>query len=247
MEKKYNRSEIAVSEVVGFIIILGIMMTGIGLVTLYGYPALIQEQSNANIKNMERNMIVLQNDIESLTYKSVPYEETSMQVSGGVLSVENPATPPDKPYFTIYYTGNPDIEFRSGEIQFESSSQDAVVILENGAVIIRYWSDPTGSAMISEPRWYYDSPTKTFVIPLITVSSDVPLSQSGVGTVRMNITESPPEMYPHSGGTVSVAYDPDITNHHQTAWDNYFDKLGLPQSGVDKLIIKRYNVKILSL
>ena len=82
-----------VPEVVGFIIILGIMMTGIGLVTLYGYPALIQEQANANIKNMERNMIVLQNDMKSLTYKSVPYEETTLVVTGGTLSVQKEPGP----------------------------------------------------------------------------------------------------------------------------------------------------------
>ena len=31
-----------VSETIGFVVILGIVITGIALVTLYGYPALIQ-------------------------------------------------------------------------------------------------------------------------------------------------------------------------------------------------------------
>ena len=61
------------------------MVTGIGLVTLYGYPILLNEQSNANIRNMEQNMIVLQTDVNSLLYKEVPYKETSMQISGGSL------------------------------------------------------------------------------------------------------------------------------------------------------------------
>ena len=73
----------AVSEVVGFIMIFGIMLSGIGLITLYGYPMLLQEQQNTNIRNMERNMILLQSDVNSLVYKSVPYKETTMQVSGG--------------------------------------------------------------------------------------------------------------------------------------------------------------------
>ena len=78
-------SDSAVSEVVGFIIIFGIMLSGIGLITLYGYPMLLQEQQNTNIRNMERNMILLQSDVNSLVYKSVPYKETTMQVSGGTL------------------------------------------------------------------------------------------------------------------------------------------------------------------
>ena len=61
--KKINNS-FGVSESIGFILILGIMVTGIGLVTLYGYPILLNEQSNANIRNMEQNMIVLQTDVQ---------------------------------------------------------------------------------------------------------------------------------------------------------------------------------------
>ena len=32
----------AVSEAIGFILILGLVLTGIGLVTLYGYPVLVK-------------------------------------------------------------------------------------------------------------------------------------------------------------------------------------------------------------
>ena len=71
-----------VSETIGFVLILGIVITGIGLVTLYGYPVLLQQQQNANVKNMEKNMIVLQNDMKGLAYRNVPYTETTMQISG---------------------------------------------------------------------------------------------------------------------------------------------------------------------
>nr|HPK81343.1 hypothetical protein [Methanoculleus sp.] len=68
-------NEKAVSEAIGFILILGIVLTGIGLVTLYGYPVLVKEQSNADVRNMERAMIVIQNDMKSLCFKNVPYKE----------------------------------------------------------------------------------------------------------------------------------------------------------------------------
>ena len=94
----------AVSEVVGFIIIFGIMLSGIALITLYGYPMLLQEQQNTNIRNMERNMILLQSDVNSLVYKSVPYKETTMQVSGGTLSVDPVGSTSS---FTVKVNGNP--------------------------------------------------------------------------------------------------------------------------------------------
>ena len=116
-------NEYGVSEVIGFILILGIVITGMGLVTLYGYPILLKEQQNANIKNMERNMIVLQNEVKGLAYKSVPYRETTMQITGGTLEVIRPNCPtcsvnnpnlPGQSYFSIS---------KSGTYIFHSTSQ----------------------------------------------------------------------------------------------------------------------------
>ena len=83
-----------VSESIGFILIFSIMIAGIGLVTLYGYPMLMQQQSGANEQVMEKNMIVLQNDVKSLVYKTVPYAESSLNVGGGTLTVYNASTTP---------------------------------------------------------------------------------------------------------------------------------------------------------
>lgn len=66
-------SDAGVSESVGFMIIFTIIITGIALVTLYGYPVLLQQQSSANEQVMEKNMIVLQNDLKSLSYSMDPY------------------------------------------------------------------------------------------------------------------------------------------------------------------------------
>ncbi|MGF3497994.1 MAG: DUF7289 family protein, partial [Methanolinea tarda] len=99
MRKRERPKNLAVSETVGYIIIFGIMMSGIALVTLLGYPALLNQQQEANIRNMERNMIVLQSDVNALVYKSVPYKETTMQVNGGVVSVKRPDQTPS--FFTI--------------------------------------------------------------------------------------------------------------------------------------------------
>jgi hypothetical protein len=69
MQKSHEQ---AVSEAIGFMILFTLVTMGIGLVTLYGYPVLMQQQTNAHERNMEQTMIVLQNDIKSLCYKNVP-------------------------------------------------------------------------------------------------------------------------------------------------------------------------------
>ncbi len=256
--------ESAVSETIGYILIFGIMMTGIGLITLYGYPLLLNEQANANIRNMERNMIVIQTDINSLTYKNVPYAETTMQVSGGTLFVKKPD--PLAQYFQIKNSSgadllpNPPYKFFPGELSYQSDDRTAVVSLENGAVHKRYWSDLTGSAMISDPRWFYDSDTGSLVITFIQIYSESQLTQTGIGTVQMKVSTlpeyelsipfDPPEK-------ITITYFPDPQNNYKVAWNNSFSKFpGNNNSGPDaaltvenvkQLIVKSYNVSIIGI
>lgn len=256
--------EDGVSEVVGFIIIFGIMVTGIALVTLYGYPLLLKEQQSTNVRNMERTMIVLQNDLKSLTYKSVPYEETSLQVSGGTLSVKKEAVATD-PYFTVSWAGGPSLpRFYSGEIHFESQDGSTTLSLENGAVHTTYWSSPNGSAMLSEPRWFYDKATKTFVMTFIQINASDNLTQTGIGTVRTRLNEIP-QLQPYTipaSTPVYVTYQGTVRNNYNIAWRNYFNNTALGMSPddlssnlyskfklpeVNTLVIKQYNVTLLSL
>ncbi|HON82356.1 MAG TPA: hypothetical protein PLN56_09325 [Methanoregulaceae archaeon] len=246
--------EHAVSETVGFILIFGIMLTGIGLITLYGYPALLDAQQNANIRNMERNMISLQSDVKSLVYKSVPYKETTMQVSGGTMLIRK-----DGGLNSKFYVDNGTINqsFPTGGIIYNSQDDATTICLENGAVHTRRWSFEEGSAMLSEPRWFYDKLTNTFVMTFITMDATDDFAQTGVGTVAMRLNPRPTQINATASTRINVTYDPDITNDFRIAWKNYFDsfkpvmeplsnttyQLG---TGVN-LIIKWYNVTVLSL
>jgi len=253
--KGFFTDDRAVSETVGFIIIFGIVITGIGLVTLYGYPVLLSQQAEANIRNMEKNMIVLQSDMNSLTYKNVPYQETSLQVSGGTLMVENPS---DDKYFDIHvgsthYIPTPDKKFKPGQLVFISDSEPVRIGLQNGAVVKWQLDGSTqgGSVMLSEPRWFFDEDTGTLVINLIQINSDSNLAQTGIGTVSMNISQLYPPQEVIPPGDVTIEYS--IPSGYPKAWENYFNNFAsTPTSSVsipdvDKLIIKTYKVTILSL
>src|SRR5208283_4180460 len=169
-----------------------------------GYPMLVQQQSSSNEQIMEKNMIVLQNDLKSIAYKTVPYTETSLNVGGGALTVYNMTyNNATQSNFTIYNqllynpSANPPTGFPSpvyvttGDLRYESTSEQTGLSLENGAVVKRMLAE-SGSSMLAIPRWYYDSQTNTAVIYLIgftTPSADV-LSQEGVGTVKMNLNSN---------------------------------------------------------
>ena len=250
----------AVSEAIGFILILGLVLTGIGLVTLYGYPVLVKEQSSTDVKNMERAMIVIQNDMKSLCFKNVPYKESTLQVSGGTLEVIPGGEEGAKSEFVISNSvGEDNFEFHPGALVYRSDRSTEVITLENGAVITRQ-EGSTGSAMLAEPRWFYDGPTKTFVIYIMNVTADERMAKSGMAMVRMSLKNTDTKSYTPTN-PVTVTYTKDTNNDHSVAWKNYLTSpmVGMRKasspldtqpyeiSDVDKLVIKEYRIEILGI
>ena len=265
--------ERGVSESIGFLLIFTIVIAGIGLVTLYGYPMLLQQQVSADEKIMEKNMIVLQNDIKSLAYKTVPYKETSLKIGGGSLTVYAPSyiSPSKLSTLEISYDGTPYLSFQPGELRYESISAQTDISLENGAVILRprNQGSNSGSVMLAEPRWFYDKPTNMMVISLINITSDNLIAKEGIGTVRMKLGKT---VYPDTlpaANVITLVYKPGTGQDYSVAWDNYIMKMNTPdikvtRSGTPgtgtaltytftpsiaptKLAIKQYEVKIESL
>jgi hypothetical protein len=210
-----------VSESIGFILIFAMVICGIGLVTLYGYPLLLQQQTNADEQIMEKNMIVLQNDMKSLAYKSVPYKETSMKIAGGALTVNKDSS--NGPKFKISSGGNDYLpENRTGSLMYRSLSTQEEISLQNGAVMKRALQS-SGSTMLAEPRWFYDRQTETLVINVIRINSSVLMAREGISTVQMLLGETD---YISTGiaAPVDIYYTMDTGQDYHIAWQNYLTR-----------------------
>jgi hypothetical protein len=182
-------------------------------------------------------MIVLQNDMKSLTYKLVPYKETTLRVSGGMLALVNDTATTQT--FTVYHTSTVPANmigaaFKPGELRFESGKQNVVITLESGAVIERV-TGVAGAFMLAQPRWYIDSSagSNTMMVNFIrlgTLGMDVPiLSQTGVGTVRMRHYQTQRGFYSYDPPEdIIISYSPDSGYDYSQAWRNYLtDSNGL--------------------
>ena len=269
MTGSYNRiaRTAGVSESIGFLLIFTIVIAGIGLVTLYGYPMLLQQQTSADEQIMQKNMIVLQNDVKSLAYKTVPYKETSLKIGGGTLTVYNSSYTPASSTIKIYDQNNIVYEnsFQSGDLRYSSDSAGTDISLQNGAVVLRRHAVP-GSVMLAEPRWFYDSQTNTMVINLVNITSTGRISRTGVGTVQMTLGETQFQKTdtPSLVSPVFLEYTPDPAQDYSIAWDKYLKNpslgmtlvSGTPGTGTmlkyqlpptTTLVIKQYEVNIRSL
>lgn len=225
-----SRNDRGVSESIGFLLIFAIVVTGIGLVTLYGYPMLMQQQTSADEQIMEKNMIVLQNDMKSLAYKTVPYKETSLKVGGGTLGVHNQSTSPAIGTISIYdcvlLAPDPDsyvYQFHPGDLRYESANARTDLSLQNGAVVKRDRAGQ-GSVMLAEPRWFYDNTANTMVINLIAINSSSYLARAGVGTVQMSLAESNYTYQYPIGKEICLDYTSNADIDFSTAWNNYFTR-----------------------
>jgi hypothetical protein len=261
---RQNHSERSVSEAIGFILIFSIVIAGIGLVTLYGYPLLLNQQTSANERIMEKNMIVLQNDLKSLAYKTVPYKETSLKIDGGALTVYNTLSTPPVATIDIQTCGGglKYIDaFHPGDLRYSSVSAGTDISLQNGAVVLRRHVEP-GSVMLAEPRWFYDTQTNTMVINLIGINSTDIMARTGIGTVQMAMGETTYMQYDlPAGNSLCMVYTPDSTQNYQVAWENYFTnsmkmtptgtlneyRLPTDTASPATLVIKKYDVTIKSL
>jgi hypothetical protein len=259
-----GKDDRGVSEALGFLLIFTMVIVGIGLVTLYGYPMLIGQQVNADEKIMEKNMIVLQNDVKSLAYKTVPYKETSLKIGGGALTVYNTSSTIST--IDIGICGQPPLvnAFQSGDLRYVSDSAGTDISLQDGAVVMRRHVEP-GSVMLAEPRWFYDGPTNTMVLNLIGINSTGIMSRAGIGTVHMTMGETDYRYVPvAAGNSLCLKYTPDLTpdgQNYLVAWDNYFkNSLKMTSTGTVNeyqlptdagkpatLVIKKYDVIIESL
>ena len=253
-----------VSEAIGFILIFTIVVLGITIVTLYGYPLLQKSQIGSDERIMEQNMITLQNDLKILTLSNVPYRDTTMGISGGSIFVlDSGETAADDHYFNVTYYNSTlhQIEetFEIGALRFISSQGQAAISVENGAVVKRY-QDAEGSTMVADPRWFYDATEDTLVLFFTEILADDEMSGDGIANIQMSMLEAP-VVYDYSyvapGQDVVIEYFADDTFDYSTAWKNYLTGSTIVDGGfdnpsddyyvfndVDRLVIKKYTVKI---
>lgn len=147
------RREEAVSEVIGMILILLIMMLVIGIIMLVGMPMIESSKNMAKMNMALNSFLSLQSDIEEVVRGPIwikdptglndtsglgPSRETEVDLMGGTLSAVSNGT--GLAYNLTYSqnVNNFNINISSGNITFLTDRN--TIVYENGAVISSYGS-----------------------------------------------------------------------------------------------------------
>jgi len=206
--------EKAVSEVIGYVIIVGIIFTSIGMVYMNAIPALQDSQEHERVNNVEKTFSVLQNNLNEIVERNIPSRGTEIRLTDSTVQTD------DTVYVnaTIYQGSEPSLNDSDmaplNPITNEVSDEE--VIYENGAV---FRGDGSRYAMVYEPRWVIEEDFS--IIHSVLTRGDDGNSITGSGTVLIlgSSTDESSELGENKKIRIT------IDSPRASAWENYFDRL----------------------
>jgi len=207
MEHETSR---AVSNVVGYALLFGIMTVTIATTSFVGGPA-IQEAQQASADGITRDsMTLFASDIEKLRTTASEQQSIQMQPQGGHISLGQPTT------ITIETADGSRYTQVTRPLTYDSDSGQEIVY-ESGAVVTR---QPSGSAyMTKAPPISIDD---TVSVPLIVTTTPRDRSiQATRGSITATRTDRVTPPLPATTPTLTVS----ISSRYASAWKAYFDGL----------------------
>lgn len=217
MKGNLTRSDAAVSEVVDYSIILGIIILATGIIIVAGVPMLEDMQDARHSENIGQSFEVLALNMNKVVFGNAPSQSVELKMYGGALSVAGDN------YMSIdiqvWNSSANAYEIQSAvglEIKdIENSYHNTNISYENTGVWAKY--EDGGSVMISEPRFTYAN--NVMVIPIAKIDGRESLSGSGLVSVTAD-----------GGGRRIYRYENvsqmniSVTSDYFEAWGRYLNK-----------------------
>lgn len=208
--RQLSSEDRAVSELIGFIFVFGIILLSVGLLTVTGFQALDDFQENERIANSERAMDALADNFNDV----VRYDGITQRFGELALREGTVTTSANGTNITIN-DGNDPLESRYenisvGEFRYDQGSE--AVVYEGGAVIREA---ETGSVVVSEPMISCSDETAT--VSLLKITNDVGAIQTQQG-LGFTITETGDTTRTVEDG-VDLNVTADAPDARQDAWD----------------------------
>jgi len=230
--KDLIRSEEAVSETIGFILILAIIMISIGMIVAVGFPIIQQTRDNSQFQNMEQSFMVLQSSGKMVGLDNAPIKTVRMSLGDGTMSVV-----PNTATITVSNGSGVLKSSTVGSIVFEMKGRN--IAYQGGGVWERF--DTGESYKISDPRISVSNidGKMHLLISIINISS--PQSSRGGGIAPVSIRyESTANTIILYDDTVAVAVDGDYSD----AWTRHINDTIDGALTYDTIVINEYVVNV---
>ncbi|AEA46147.1 DUF7289 family protein [Archaeoglobus veneficus] len=209
-------NEKAVSNVLGFSLILGIVILALSLVFSHTYFMINDAKGKVKYESMAQGFRKIQNIIEYAAYSKNPVKSIRLLINEGSISVNSGgemSVSVTSNNTTIYaYSGN------MGVIEY--AYMDTKVAFENGGV----WLLSRNPVMVSEPRIFIYKKTVNnetiLFIALTEIRGSGSVGGKGFAEIEIRYNSSETKIFNTSGYVVM-----NITSEYAQAWKRYFDDL----------------------
>jgi hypothetical protein len=191
--------ENAISEVFGFILLLSIAITAIGIILLMSWPALMQSQDQAQQQNMEQAFTLLDSHTSKAQYSNYLSQTTDMKLNGGRVYVSSSDS-----WIRIMINETEVYSGTLGTIHYDLNGLN--IGYQDGGI---WKSDGKGgSVMISAPDFNYKHETLT--LPLMQITGDSSVSGTGEVSITTRSNLTPKIVFPN--GTINYMGAVNLTN-----------------------------------
>ncbi|WP_048815538.1 DUF7289 family protein [Methanosalsum zhilinae] len=227
-DKSFIRSEKAVSEVLGFITVLGIMLVAVSIIAVSGFPLIDDMKSTAHKENIRQSFMVLDSSFDKVVFGKAPSQSVEMKLYDGIISIRGNS------YINIssqvWNESNSSHEFQHFERQMRKADlefMDLSIGYENTGVWEKY--EDGNSLMVSAPSFIITE--GSMMIPVAFISGSESLS--GQGHVRVISEKGNPSVHMHQNvSEVKIT----IMSDYYKAWGRYLeDYLGMEVEEIDDL------------
>lgn len=206
--------ERAVSEVLGFVLVIAVITATIGVVMTIGVGGLHDAQESEQISNMERAFDVLSYNVDQLTREGAPTRATELRLGDGRLAYGEPTV------INITSDGEPieDIEIVSEPLIYRSD-RGTEIVYEAGAVIR---ANGDSARMVGTPNMVFAGDRV-----LIHGVGTRPLSGSRTSLDTPGTVLVRAEFLGVNSGTAQIGASErltiTVTSDRASAWEQYLD------------------------
>ncbi|WP_440769729.1 DUF7289 family protein [Natronorubrum sp. DTA28] len=230
----------AVSEVVAFVLVFGMILVSVGLLYTVGFQAMHDYQENEQLTNAERAMDALSDNFNDvLRYSGVDQRYGEISMREGTVTTSGDGTTlditiDDDPVVDQLDEYNPDNDLINlGEFRYHDGGES---IAYEGGGLVR--ADESGSAVLKQPR--ITCKEETAIISLVSITGGDQSIRSGEG---LGVTMSVDDRY---STVIDVEDDETISieasstdGQYDTAWGTALDSNGWDdgECSPDRLVV----------
>ena len=208
----FLNSDKAVSEVLGFVTIVGILVLSLSLIGVAGYPVLKSAQETRYIENTRQTFVVMAENINKVVMGQTPSQNIEMKMYGGELSVTGDST---INITAVNSTGETIVLVDQQMRSIENTVGDTVVAYEGTGVWVKYPND----YVYNSYKPLITNEGNVIVIPLVKISG---LSSfAGSGMSRIKVKGEPDITYYGNVNNITVT----INSNYCNGWGDYFENI----------------------